>query len=428
MFAKLCNKVNKKIILKQIYMTSNNIFFIIIAFIIIEFIFNKVLDFLNNRNRKEDVPKEMLDYYDKEKYLKSAKYHKEKGKVSFIQSIISTGLIIGILIFGLFGILDTYLSAFIESPFVKALAFFGIITIINDIISIPFSIYDVFVIEEKYGFNKTTVKTFILDKLKGYLLIIILGGGFLYLSIFIIETFESGYWFYLWLVITVFMLLLNMFYADIILPLFNKLSPLENSELRTEIEKYAKKVGYNLKNIFIIDGSKRSTKANAFFSGIGPKKTIALYDTLIEKQTSQEITAVLAHEIGHFKKKHILSSMIISIIQTGITVYLLELFLTYPQVSEALGAAEPSFHIGIIAFSLVFSPIALIIGVIMNVISRKNEFEADEFAKQTYNGKALATSLKKLSVDSLANLYPHKAYVFVHYSHPPILERLRRLK
>jgi len=428
MFAKLCNKVNTKIILNQIYMTSNNILFIIIAFIIIEFIFNKVLDFLNNRNRKEDVPKEMLDYYDQEKYLKSAKYHKEKGKVSFMQSIISTGLIIGILIFGFFGILDTYLSAFIETSFVKAVVFFGVITIINEIISIPFSIYDVFVIEEKYGFNKTTVKIFILDKLKGYLLIIILGGGFLYLAIFIIETFESGYWFYLWLAVTVFMLLLNMFYADIILPLFNKLSPLENSELRTEIEKYAKKVGYNLKNIFIIDGSKRSTKANAFFSGIGPKKTIALYDTLVEKQTSQEITAVLAHEIGHFKKKHILSSMIISIIQTGITVYLLELFLTYPQVSEALGATSPSFHIGIIAFSLVFSPIALIIGVIMNVISRKNEFEADEFAKQTYNGKALATSLKKLSVDSLANLYPHKAYVFVHYSHPPILERLSRLK
>ena len=408
-------------------MTPNNILFIIISFIIIEFIFNKVLDFLNNKNRKEEIPEEMAAYYDKEKYLKSAKYHKEKGKISFIQSTVSTLLIIGILIFGLFGALDHYISVFVETSFMKAVVFFGIITIINEVISIPFSIYDVFVIEEKYGFNKTTVKTFILDKIKGYLLMIILGGGFLYLAIFIIETVESGYWFYLWIAITIFMLLLNMFYADIILPLFNKLSPLEISELRTEIEKYAKKVGYNIKNIFIIDGSKRSTKANAFFSGIGPKKTIALYDTLVEKQTSQEITAVLAHEIGHFKKKHILGSMIISIIQIGITVYLLELFLTYPQVSEALGASKPSFHIGIIAFSLIFSPIALIIGVIMNIISRKNEFQADEFAKHTYNGEALATSLKKLSVDSLANLHPHKAYVFVHYSHPPILERLSRL-
>ena len=291
----------------------------------------------------------------------------------------------------------------------------------------PFSIFNTFVIEEKYGFNKTTIKTYILDKIKGYLLALIIAGGLLYLAIFTIEWVSQGYWLWLWLGLSCFMLLINMFYADFILPLFNKLTRINEGDLKDEINKFALKVGYSIKNIYIIDGSKRSTKGNAFFSGIGPRKTIALYDTLIEKHTKEEIVAILAHEIGHYKKKHILTSFIISIFQTGLTLFLLEYFLSQPNISLALGATKESFHIGIIAFGMIFSPLGLIIGIGMNVLSRKNEFEADAYAKNNYDGESLSVALKKLSVDSLSNLYPHKAYVFVHHSHPPLLERLKQL-
>ena len=219
-----------------------------------------------------------------------------------------------------------------------------------------------------------------------------------------------------------------MFYADLIVPIFNKLTPLENGELRSKIELYSKKAGYSLKNIFVIDGSKRSTKANAFFSGLGPRKTIALYDTLIEKHTDEELVSVLAHEVGHFKKKHILVSMFLTILQLGIMCYLFELCMNMEVIASSLGSSKMNFHIGIIAFSFLYSPIGLITGILMNILSRKNEYEADKFAKDTYNGNFLELALKKLSVDSLSNLYPHPLYVFVHYSHPPLLKRLARLK
>ena len=223
------------------------------------------------------------------------------------------------------------------------------------------------------------------------------------------------------------MILLNMFYADLIIPIFNKLTPLENGELRDKIEAYSKKVGYSLKNIFVIDGSKRSSKANAFFSGLGPRKTIALYDTLIQKHSDEELVSVLAHEVGHYKKKHILLSMILTIFQLGIMCYLFELCMSYDLIANALGSSTMNFHIGIIAFSFLYSPVGLIIGVLMNILSRKNEFEADNYAKETYDGNSLSLALKKLSVDSLSNLYPHPFYVFIHYSHPPLIQRLSKL-
>ena len=218
-----------------------------------------------------------------------------------------------------------------------------------------------------------------------------------------------------------------MFYADLIVPIFNKLTPLEDGELRNKIEKYSKKVGYLLKNIYIIDGSKRSTKANAFFSGLGPRKTIALYDTLIEKHTDNELVAVLAHEVGHYKKKHIFLGLILSILQIGLMTFIFELCLRLPEISQALGGLNSNFHLGLIGFSIIFSPISLLSGLIMNIISRKNEFEADAYAKETYSGKELALALKKISVDSLSNIYPHPLYVFFHYSHPPLIKRLKAL-
>ena len=297
----------------------------------------------------------------------------------------------------------------------------------SDFISIPFSCYNTFVIEEKYGFNKTTVKTFVLDKIKGYLLTLIIGGVLLFGAIYIVSLLENGFWLWLWLSLSFIMLLVNMFYADLIVPIFNKLTPLENGSLREKIESYTNKVGYSLKNIYIIDGSKRSSKANAFFSGLGTRKTIALYDTLVEKHTEEELVAVLAHEVGHYKKKHVFTTLFLTIFQLGLMCFLLETSLKVGEISQALGGKEMVFHLGLVAFGILYSPVGTILSILMNINSRKNEFEADHYAKTTYSGVALELALKKLSVDSLSNLYPHPFYTFIHHSHPPLLKRLSAL-
>ena len=409
-------------------MTADNWLILIVGLIIFDFAFDKVLDFLNSRNWKEEIPDELKDHYDLEKYRTAKAYHKENGKLGLISSILSLALMLGAILSGAFGILNRYLSSQFESVYLQTAFFFLVLFVISDLISLPFSLYKTFRIEEKYGFNKTTVKTFILDKIKGYVLAAVIGGGLLWVVLFLIEYFQEGFWLWIWLVIAGFALLMNMFYADIILPLFNKLKPLEEGELKDEIQNYAKKIGYSLKNIYVIDGSKRSTKANAFFSGLGPRKTIALYDTLIEKHSNEELVAILAHEVGHFKKKHILVSMVISILQMGLMIFLFEQFIKIPEVSQALGAETTTFHIGLIAFGIVLSPVNLITGIFMSVLSRKNEYEADDFAKETYRAEPLIEGLKKLSVDNLANLHPHPFYVFVHYSHPPLLKRIANLR
>ena len=296
------------------------------------------------------------------------------------------------------------------------------------LVSIPINYYSTFIIEEKFGFNKTTIKTFLADILKGTLMSILIGGLLLAVAILILNYFSEGFWFWLWLSLSIFTVFISMFYTSLIVPIFNKLSPLEDGSLKTKIQQYSDKIGYSLKNIFVIDGSKRSSKANAYFSGFGPKKTIALFDTLIEKHTEEELVAVLAHEVGHYKKNHIKQGMILSIIQIAVMCFLFELCLQLPEISTALGAEINAFHLGLIGFSFIFSPIGLITGIFMNILSRKNEFEADEYAKKTYDGESLSLALKKLSVDSLTNLHPHPFYVFIHYSHPPLLERLKALR
>jgi len=409
-------------------MTSLQIQYLIIGLLIFDFIFNKFIFYLNNKNWKPIVPEEMKDVLDEDKYAKAAAYHKENGKLSLLSSSLSFIIILAFAGLGWFGDLDDYFKTLSDSEFIQTATFFFVLFIASDLLSLPFTIYQTFVIEEKYGFNKMTPKTFVLDKIKGYLLAAAIGGGLLWLVMWVYVNIDTGFWLWLWAIIGAFVLLLNMFYADIILPIFNKLSPLEEGDLKTEIKQYADKIGYAIKHIYVIDGSKRSTKANAFFSGLGPRKTIALYDTLIEKNTNEELTAILAHEVGHFKKKHILASMILSILQLGITLFLLEFFIGQIEVSEALGGTSISFALGVIAFGFIFSPVGLILGILMNVLSRKNEFEADAYAKNTYDSEALINGLKKLSVDSMSNLYPHPWYVFIHYSHPPVLERIKALR
>jgi STE24 endopeptidase len=332
------------------------------------------------------------------------------------------------LVTGGFGWLDSFLRPNFHNEIMLALAFFGTLMVASDIISLPFQWYSTFVIEEKYGFNKTTVKTFITDKLKGYLLAAILGGGLLSLLIYLIELLGADFWIWFALIASAFILFMNMFYTSLILPLFNKLTPLQEGELKTAIEVFAKKVNFPLDNIFVIDGSKRSKKANAFFSGIGKKKKIVLYDTLITNHTTEELVAVLAHEVGHFKKKHIIWGYILSVLQIVFMLWVLSLIIFTENISLALGAAQYGIHLNLIAFTILFSPISGITGLFMSVYSRKNEFEADAYARETYSGNALASALKKLSVDSLSNLFPHPWYVFFHYSHPPLMKRLKAIE
>ena len=417
-------------------MTAQLWFFIIISLVIFNYLFTNLLDYMNHRNWKDEIPNELKDFYDKEKYKKAKNYALSKNKISLFSSSLSFLLVISLIVFNGYGIIDQFVSSSlskyfeslqISSNFIQSVVFFLILYILNSIISIPFSYYNTFVIEEKFGFNKTTKLTFFIDIIKSTLLSFFIGGILLFLALYFYENINDGFWLWLWIGLSLLMILINMFYADLIVPIFNKLTPLDDGELRNKIEKYSNDVGYLLKNIYVIDGSKRSTKANAFFSGLGPRKTIALYDTLIEKHTENELVAVLAHEVGHFKKKHIFSGLIMSIIQIGIMSFFFELCLKLPDISIALGGLESSFHLGLVGFSIIFSPISILSGIIMNYNSRKNEFEADAYAKETFNGEDLSLALKKLSVDSLSNIYPHPLYVFFHYSHPPLIQRLRAL-
>lgn len=408
-------------------MSSDIILNIFIVLVIFNFLFTTVLEYLNDKNWKDNIPDEFKDFYDAESYIKAKNYKISRGKLSTVSSSLSFVFTLAMLYFFGFGLLSELANSFSDSVILQSSAFFMILYLFNFVIGIPFSYYSTFEIEEKYGFNKTDIKTFILDKLKGLIITSVFILGLTSLAVLIIDFFSTGFWLWLWLGLSILMILLNMFYADLIVPIFNKLTPLENGELRDKIEAYSKKVGYSLKNIFVIDGSKRSSKANAFFSGLGPRKTIALYDTLIQKHSDEELVSVLAHEVGHFKKKHIFISMILTIFQLGIMCYLFELCMSFDLIANALGSSTMNFHIGIIAFSFLYSPVGLIIGVLMNILSRKNEFEADNYAKETYDGNSLSLALKKLSVDSLSNLYPHPFYVFIHYSHPPLIQRLSKL-
>ncbi|MCK4678501.1 MAG: M48 family metallopeptidase [Bacteroidales bacterium] len=406
---------------------ANTILIIIIALLIFGFVVERILDFLNSTFWSDQLPQELEGIYDSDKYKKSQDYERVNHKFSTITATISFIAMLLMLLFNGFAWVDNLVRQYTVNPILMALLFFGLLGFASDILSTPFSIYGTFVIEEKFGFNRTTVKTFILDKIKGLFLGAIIGGGLLALIIWIYESTGPYFWMIAWAAITLFMLFMTMFYSTLIVPLFNKQTPLQEGELRSAIQSFSKSVGFKLKDIYVIDGSKRSGKANAYFSGIGAKKRIVLYDTLIEDHTTSELVAVLAHEIGHYKKKHTQTGMLLSILQTGLMLFILSLFISKPMLSQALGASEGSFHLGILAFGILYSPISMILGLFDNILSRKNEYQADRFAGVNYDPEALQLALKKLSVNNLSNLRPHPAYVFVHYSHPPVLKRLEAL-
>ncbi|MAY23213.1 MAG: peptidase M48 [Flavobacteriaceae bacterium] len=409
-------------------MSPNTLFYIIIGVIVLNFVIDKILDALNAKHFDDSIPRELNDVYDTAAYEKSQQYKKEKYRFGLLTSVVSFVATLLFFFFDGFEWVDQWARSFSNNNIVVALIFFGIIMLASDILGTPFAYYHTFVIEEKYGFNKTTLKTFFLDKIKGWLMSAVLGGGILALIIWFYETTGAHFWLYAWGIVTLFSIFLNMFYARLIVPLFNKQTPLEEGSLRNQIEHYAAQVGFQLTNIFVIDGSKRSTKANAYFSGFGREKRITLYDTLIQDLEEEEIVAVLAHEVGHYKRNHIIFNLFASTITTGFMLWLLSLFVGLPIFSEALGVSTPSFHVGLIAFGILYTPISEIIGLLMNYLSRKFEYQADDYAKNTFEATPLVSALKKLSKNSLSNLTPHPAYVFMHYSHPTLLQRFKNLQ
>lgn len=409
-------------------MTSQTLFYSIIAILVLSYLVDFIMGYLNAKHFNDPIPEALKDVYNEEEYLKSQAYKKTKDRFGTYTATFSLLLTLGFFFFDGFAIVDQWARSFTDHPIAVALIFFGVILFASDILTTPFSYYDTFVIEEKFGFNKMKPITFFMDKLKGWIMGIIIGGGLLALIIWIYEMTQSSFWLYAWGVVTLFSLFMNMFYARLIVPIFNKQAPLEVGELRSKIEMYATKVGFNLTNIFTIDGSKRSTKANAYFSGLGREKRITLYDTLINDLDDTEIVAVLAHEVGHYKRKHIITNLLLSVVITGVTLWLFSLCLAQPIIAEAVGVSIPSFHVGMVVFGILYSPISAITGFFMSMLSRKHEYEADNYAAETYEAEPLISSLKKLSKSSLSNLTPHPLYVALNYSHPTLLQRVENLK
>jgi STE24 endopeptidase len=378
---------------------------------------------------KTDLPHEFEGYYEGEKYKKSQEYLKENTRFGIISDTITTPIIIIFILVGGFNAVDRFARSLELGPIPTGLIFAGVLMLAYHIFHIPFSIYGTFVIEEKFGFNKTTVKTFILDILKTWALVIVIGAILLSVVLWFFEKAGGGAWLYCWIAITLFQIFL-MFIAPVtIMPLFNKYTPLEDGELKRAIEEYAGAQGFKMKGIFTMDGSKRSTKSNAFFTGFGRFRRIVLFDTLIEKHSVVELVSVLAHEMGHYKKKHILKSIIISILTAGLMFYILSLFINNRELFAAFKMEETSIYASLFFFGFLYTPIEMILSLFGNMLSRRHEYDADAYAVKTYREpEAMITALKKLNVENLSNLTPHPVKVFLSYSHPPILQRIKAIR
>lgn len=406
----------------------NLYFWIIISILIIGHVVGLILDYYNGKMWTDKVPDKLKGIIDQEEYSRSQNYYRENKNISNIASTINLVVVVVLIFLAGFAWVDSIARSISGNELIISILFFGIIGLATDIGHMPFKLYGTFVIEEKYGFNKTTLRTFIFDHLKGWMLAAVIGAPLLALIAWIFNETGPNFWILIWGVITLFSLFMNMFYSELIVPLFNKQKPLEEGELREAIEKMADKAGFNLANIYTIDGSKRSAKANAYFSGLGSRKRIVLYDTLYNDLTVNQIVAVLAHEIGHYRKKHNVFILFAGILQTGLMLYIFSLLSGRQELAIALGSDIASFHITLLAFILIYSPVSLVLSIIMNYVSRKQEFAADGFSAEVYSAKELASALIKLSVKNLSNLNPHPSFVAIYYSHPPLLERLKALE
>ena len=391
---------------------ADTLYYLILGILAFDFIFERWLDYLNLSYFKPELPTALKGIYDQDKYKKSQEYLKANSRYSMVSATFSFVLIILMLAFHGFAWLDEFVRHLSPNNYARTLLFFGILGLGADILSLPFQLYNVFVIEQRFGFNKTTVSTFVTDKLKSWLVGGVVGGGLLLFLQWVQAAYGSVFWLIAFGGMGFFTLFMAMFYTSLLVPLFNKLTPLEEGELKTSIEMLAEKTGFKLTDVFVMDGSKRSTKANAYFSGLGPKKKIILYDTLLAELTTDEVVAVLAHEIGHYRKKHIYKGIVLSLIQLFVMIFLLGKALALPSFSQALGAQHMSFYMGLLAFALLYSPISFVLNIFMNLFSRKHEYEADGYATMQGLGENLVSALCKLSVSSLSNLQPHPYYLF----------------
>jgi STE24 endopeptidase len=407
-----------------------NIYLVIILSIIVgNYLLDIVVETLNVRHASTDLPEEYEGYYDPDEYKKAQNYLKENTRFEIIASSITTPITVAFILIGGFNFVDQVARSFQFSPISTGLVFAGILMLASQIISIPFSAYGTFVIEEKYGFNRTTVRTFILDILKTWLLAAMIGGTLFSIVLWFFGKAGSWAWVYCWVVVIVFQIVLTFLAPVVILPLFNKFYPLGEGELKGAIENYARSQDFKMKGIFTMDASKRSTKTNAFFTGLGKFRRIVLFDTLIKKHSVDELVSILAHETGHYKKKHIFKSILMSTVTTGLMFFLIPLFINNKGLFSAFKMQSISIYGSLIFFAFLYAPINMVISIFSKMLSRKREFEADAYAVETHRKpESMISALKKLTVDNLSNLTPHPLKVFLSYAHPPVLERIRVIR
>jgi STE24 endopeptidase len=399
-----------------------------IVLFVLNFFWDQFLAYLNRTKMSPVLPKELEGIYDSAEYSRQQEYQKENSRFAMISGGFSFAIGAAILLFGGFGWLDELLRRRIDNTILLSVAFFWIFTILSWILNIPFDWYDTFVIEQKYGFNKTTSRTFAADEVKKTLLTLVFEGIFISILVVAYKYIKDFSWVLAWVAVSAFAITISFFYSEWIVPIFNKQTPLEEGELRSAIETFAQKVTFPVRNIYVIDGSKRSTKSNAYFTGFGKKKRVVLYDTLINDLSTEETVAILAHEIGHYKMRHVIYHMAISIATIGLIIWALSLFLDNPEIAHALGGTSPSFHLAVVGFSLLYQPMSEILNFAAYYISRKNEYAADNFAASHGMGEALITALKTISSKALSNLTPHHFVVFWSYSHPTLLQRMSNIK
>ncbi|MDA8140514.1 MAG: M48 family metallopeptidase [Desulfobacteraceae bacterium] len=407
----------------------NLIALIILLALLLDTALNLTADILNLGQLSAELPPKLTGWYDADQYRRSQNYLRINTRFGWITRLVDLTVLLIFWFGGGFTWLDGWVRALNYPPVATGLIFIGALGFFKVLIGQPFALYDTFVIEARFGFNKTTWKTYIFDRFKALVLAVLIGAPLLAVVLLFFQYAGVNAWWYCWLLTVGFMLLMQYIAPTWIMPLFNKFEPLAEGELRAAILAYARQINFPLDNIVVMDGSKRSTKSNAFFTGFGRHRRIALFDTLIAKHTTEELVAVLAHEMGHFKQKHILKMMIIGIAQSGLMFYILSWFVSYPALFQAFGVEHVSVYAGLVFFGLLYAPLDTVMGIAMQYLSRRHEYEADRFAAATApQGKALAQALKKLSVDNLSNLCPHPFYVFLNYSHPPVLQRIEAIE
>ncbi len=386
------------------------------------------LEYLNAKNRSINLPEEISQKIDLNNYKKAIEYDQVNHKILNITSTIYVMILVVLVASGGFAFLNGLVGNMAVSTFFKPIVFFGIILLVLEIINIPLDIYKTFIVEEKFGFNKTTPKLFVVDKIKALFFKFFFGFIILSCVLWFYKISPNLFWVYTWILTSILMTVVITFYSNILVPIFNTQKPLEDGELKTAILDYLKSVGLKIENVFVLNASKRSVKVNAYFSGLGNKRRIVIYDTLIKEFTTNEIIAIVAHEAGHYRRNHLGKDIIIQVAFNGIWLFLFSISLNSPYLYESLGAVKPSFQIGLIAFIMLFTPVSFALNILMKKLSRMHELQADDFAKQNSMSEYLISALIKISSKNLKNLSPHSYYVSIYYTHPTLLQRITALK